>query len=227
MAQARILVVEDDDNLLLMISDALKISGYQVLTASNGFEASQSLRDGHFDLVVTDINMPKMDGYQLLESMRKRGDDTPAIFLTARNDKPDVNRGLKVGADDYITKPFGLEELTLRIAAILRRTLPKVEQEPLRCGPIVLDDDSHLVTVDSNPVDLSPTEFRLLAYLMENKNRVLTKYALLDRVWGIDFSDSATVVDTYISYLRKKVHTESFQGIKTVRGIGFQIVDDE
>jgi two-component system OmpR family response regulator len=227
MTQARILVVEDDDNLLLMISDALKIGGYQVLSASNGHEANQKLRESHFDLVVTDINMPKMDGYQLLESMRNRKDETPAIFLTARNDKPDVNRGLKVGADDYITKPFGLEELTLRIAAILRRTMPKVEQEPLMCGPVLLDDDSHLVTVNSHPVDLSPTEFRLLEYLMENKNRVLTKHALLDRVWGIDFSDSATVVDTYISYLRKKIHTDNFHGIKTVRGIGFQIVDDE
>ena len=105
--------------------------------------------------------------------------------------------------------------------------MPTPEEEPLKCGPVVLNENSHSVTVEGHPIDLSPTEFRLLMYLIENKNKVLTKYALLDRVWGIDFSDSATVVDTYISYLRKKIHTDTYRGIKTVRGIGFQIVDAE
>ncbi|MEN9753285.1 MAG: hypothetical protein RL670_976 [Actinomycetota bacterium] len=225
MAIAKILVVDDEPNLLGMIADALAIAGYQTTTASDGIQASEFLRTTKFDLVVTDINMPRMDGYQLVDTIRRRGDDTPVIFLTARNEKPDVTKGLRVGADDYMVKPFGLEELTLRIAAILRRTMPTESQDTLTCGPITIDEVGHKVLVNGLQVELSPTEFRLLVYLVENKNRVLTKYALLDRIWGIDFSDSASVVDTYISYLRKKLHTADFQGIKTVRGIGFQIVD--
>jgi two-component system OmpR family response regulator len=170
--------------------------------------------------------MPKLDGYELVERLREKGNMIPVIFLTARSEKPDVARGFRIGADDYISKPFGLEELVLRVAAILRRTFNSNEEKSqLHCGPVSLDFDAHIVTVDRVPVELSPTEFRLLAYLMENKNKVLTKHALLDEIWGMGFAESATVVDTFISYLRKKIHTETFTGIKTVRGIGFQIVD--
>lgn len=226
MVAAAILVVDDESSLLEMVSDTLSIAGYQVHTAHDGLEALQLIRQFNFDLVITDINMPKLDGYQLVEKLRERSLETPVVFLTARNDKPDVTQGLRLGADDYITKPFGLEELTLRISAILRRT-KRTESIPavLECGPVKLDIDRHQVWVENRTIELSPTEFRLLSYLMENKNRVLSKNALLDEVWGLGFLENATVLDTFISYLRKKIHTSDFQGIKTVRGIGFQITD--
>ena len=227
MATSKLLIVEDEPNLLEMVADALTLAGYPVTKASDGMQAAELLRTQRFDLVVSDVNMPRMDGFALIETMRRRGDDTPVIFLTARDQRPDITTGFRSGADDYITKPFGLEELSLRVAAVLRRTLTPEAETTLHCGPVTINEDAHQVTVAGNPVELSPTEFRLLVYLVENKNKVLTKYALLDRVWGIDFSDAATVVDTYISYLRKKIHVHGFQGIKTVRGIGFQIVDHE
>jgi two-component system OmpR family response regulator len=129
-----------------------------------------------------------------------------------------------LGADDYVSKPFGLEELTLRISAILRRT-NRGGSELLRCGPISLDSETHRVTFDDELVELSPTEFRLLEYLMENKNKVLTKHALLDMVWDLGFAENTSVVDTFVSYLRKKLHKSGFVGIETVRGIGFKISD--
>ncbi len=226
MSVGSILVIDDETAVLEMIVDALSIAGFQVDSAADGLDALQLIRKKNFDLVVTDVNMPRLDGYQLIEKLRERDAETPVIFLTARNEKVDITRGLKLGADDYITKPFGLEELTLRIRAILKRTrkISQVE-EILHCGPVTLDPNRHRVTVDGREVELSPTEFRLLGYLMENKNRVLTKHALLDEVWGLGFLENATVLDTFISYLRKKIHTESFSGIRTVRGVGFEIAD--
>lgn len=224
VAQKRILVVDDEPNLRGMIADALGMGGYVVDEAADGYKAAEILRHNKFDLLIADINMPRMDGYELVEALRRRGDTTPVIFLSARNERPDITKGFRVGADDYVTKPFGLEELALRVAAVLRRTsLP--DSDTLTCGPVEVNESAHIVTVENRVVDLSPTEYRVLVYLMENKNKVLTKYSILDRVWGIDFTDTATVVDTYISYLRKKIHTPSYQGIKTVRGVGFEITD--
>lgn len=226
MNEAQILVAEDDPSVRDMICDALALAGYSATPANDGFEATQLLRTANFDLIVTDVNMPKVDGYELVERIRARGNQTPVLFLTARNEKPDIARGLKLGADDYVTKPFGLEELTLRIAAILRRTKKNdFGQAVLICGPVTVNLSSHEVLIDEEPVSLSPTEFRLLTYLMENKNKVLTKNALLDEIWGLSFVDSSSVVDTYISYLRKKLHVNGFEGVKTIRGIGFQIAD--
>jgi two-component system OmpR family response regulator len=168
--------------------------------------------------------MPLMDGFELVERLRSNNDLTPVLMLTAREDKGDITRGLKIGADDYVVKPFGIEELILRIKAILRRTIKVVDMPTLlTCGPISIDDDQHLVTFDGEEVDLSPTEYRLLQILIEKKGRVLSKNLLLDEVWGITFESESTVVDTYISYLRKKLHRDGFEGIKTVRGVGFQI----
>jgi two-component system OmpR family response regulator len=227
MSLGSILVIDDETAVLEMIVDALTIAGFQVNSATDGLEALQLIRKQEFDLVVTDVNMPKLDGYQLVEKLRERDTETPVIFLTARNEKVDITRGLKLGADDYITKPFGLEELTLRIRAILKRTQKiSTSEAVLECGPVVLDPNRHRVSVEGKEVELSPTEFRLLAYLMENKNRVLTKHALLDEVWGLGFLENATVLDTFISYLRKKIHTSSFSGIRTVRGVGFEITDN-
>jgi two-component system OmpR family response regulator len=226
MELSKILVVDDEQAVREMVADALSLAGYSTGIAVDGFDAVQKLKGGDYQLLITDVNMPKLDGYELVERLRVKGNMIPVIFLTARSEKPDIARGFRVGADDYISKPFGLEELVLRVAAILRRTLGASDEKSLiHCGPVSLDFDSHTVTVNGIPVELSPTEFRLLAYLIENKNKVLTKHALLDEIWGMGFAESATVVDTFISYLRKKIHTATYTGIKTVRGIGFQIVD--
>jgi two-component system OmpR family response regulator len=226
MQTARILIVDDEPAVREMLADAIGLAGHSAETACDGFEATQKLKSQNFNLLITDINMPRIDGYELVERIRTNGNQIPVIFLTARSEKPDIARGLRIGADDYIAKPFGLEELTLRVAAILRRTLPRdTTSTLLTCGPVSLDFDTHRVCVSDVEVELSPTEFRLLTYLMENKNKVLTKHALLDEIWGMGFTETASVVDTFISYLRKKIHTNDFNGIKTVRGIGFQIVD--
>jgi two-component system OmpR family response regulator len=172
--------------------------------------------------------MPGMDGYEMLSHLRAQGDETPAIMLTARRERADVTKGLKLGADDYVTKPFGLEELILRVNAVLRRTLGAVSaSSKLVCGPVEIIDDLHQVTVDGVEVELSPTEYHLLTVLMENKGKVISRSKLLLEVWDINFDTGTNVVDTYISYLRRKVHTDTFQGIKTVRGIGFQMIDSK
>lgn len=211
-----------------MICDTLRLSGYEPFEAADGFLALKWLRENTVDLIISDINMPNMDGYELLERLRAIGDETPALMLTARGERGDVTRGLRLGADDYVTKPFGLEELMLRIAAILRRTIGTGEKsaEDVICGPVILNEDRHSVTLHGKPIDLSPTEFKLLYELMIKQGKVVTKATLLDVVWGMAFAANATVVDTYISYLRKKLHTDNYEGIKTVRGIGFQIVAD-
>lgn len=207
-----------------MLADALSLAGYQTKTAVDGFDALKLVRAEKFDLVISDVNMPRMNGFDLLQDLREHKDETPVILLTARGDRNDVTAGLKFGADDYVTKPFGLEELTLRVAAILRRTGAGATNNTVHeCGPITIDEERHAVTMNGTAVELSPTEFRLLLELVERQGKVVTKSHLLDRVWGMGFATGATVVDTYISYLRKKLHTEDWQGIKTVRGIGFQI----
>ena len=214
----RILVVDDEPGMRDMLADALALANYETHTAVDGFDALKRIRAEKFDLV------PRMNGFDLLQDLREHSDDTPVILLTARGDRNDVTAGLKYGADDYVTKPFGLEELTLRVAAILRRTGAGMSESTIHeCGPITIDEERHLVTMNGSAVDLSPTEFRLLLELVERKGKVVTKNHLLDRVWGMGFATGATVVDTYISYLRRKLHTDEWQGIKTVRGIGFQI----
>ena len=201
------------------------MSGFAVSTAVDGLDALGAFHKNEFDLLITDVNMPKLDGYELVANLRAKGNNVPVIFLTARNEKPDVSTGFKLGADDYISKPFGLEELIFRINAILKRVQPRKVSALLTCGPITLDNETHRVVLNEDEISLSPTEFRLLAYLMENKNKVLTKHALLDTVWEMGFSENTAVVDTFISYLRKKLHKSGYEGIQTVRGIGFKIAD--
>jgi two-component system OmpR family response regulator len=223
MAQ-QILIIDDEAGVRELLSDALKLAGFETLTAADAMVAQTMLRTVKPDLLIVDINMPLMDGFEFIERIRSNGDQTPALMLSARGDRADVTRGLTLGADDYVTKPFGLEELVLRIRAILRRA-QFTESVPtsLSCGPIALDEASHQVTFNGEIVDLSPTEFRLLHVLLESKGRVLSKSLLLDEVWGINFETETTVVDTYISYLRKKLHRDGFEGIRTVRGVGFQM----
>ncbi len=222
---ALILVVEDDTSVREMVCDALQLAGYETKSAVDGSEALSSQQKSRADLIVSDVNMPKVDGYELAQRLRDRGDTTPIIFLTARSEKPDIGKGFRVGADDYISKPFGIEELVLRVAAILRRARPADAPTTLSVGPITVDLESVSVKLQGELVPMSPTEFKLLVALIENKSRVVSRQFLMDEVWEMGFAESATVVDTYISYLRKKLHTADFEGIRTIRGFGFQITD--
>ena len=224
--KAHVLVVDDEEGVRELLGDALRVAGYSVSSAPDGMSALTALRTTPADLLVIDINMPVMDGFELLEQLRKKGDFTPALMLSARGDKTDITKGLRLGADDYVTKPFGLEELLLRVGAILRRTKAvSVENSVLKCGLLRLDEDQHKVFYSDEEIELSPTEFKLLQELMRNKGRVLTKSALLRDVWEIDFETETSVLDTYISYLRKKLNRDGIEFIRTVRGVGYQIVE--
>jgi two-component system OmpR family response regulator len=223
-APIKILIVDDEAGVRELLKDALKLAGFETQAANDGMSALTALRNYTPDIMIIDINMPLMDGFELVERLRKNGNEVPVLMLSARADRVDVTRGLTLGADDYVVKPFGLEELVLRLKAILRRSqISGAPNTALKCGPISIDDSTHSVTFNEDLVDLSPTEYRLLQVLIENKNRVLSKTILLDDVWGITFESESTVVDTYISYLRKKLHRDGFEGIKTIRGVGFVI----
>jgi two-component system OmpR family response regulator len=223
MAQT-IMIIDDEAGVRELLADALKLAGFETLAAPDAMVAQTMLRTIKPDLLIVDINMPLMDGFEFIERIRGNGDNTPALMLSARGDRADITRGLSLGADDYVTKPFGLEELVLRVRAILRRSqFTEATPTVLSVGPITLDEESHKVTFKSEVIDLSPTEFRLLHVLLESKGRVLSKSFLLEEVWGINFETETTVVDTYISYLRKKLHRDGFEGIRTVRGVGFQL----
>lgn len=218
------MIVDDEPGVRALLRDTLSIAGFETIEASDGMSALTLLRTYKPVLMVIDVNMPLMDGFELVERLRTTDDLTPVLMLTARDDKSDIARGLKIGADDYVIKPFGIEELVLRIKAILRRSYKSTTAPTLlTCGPITINDEQHYVSFNGEEIDLSPTEYRLLQILMEQKGRVLSKKLLLDEVWGITFESESTVTDTYISYLRKKFHRDGFEGIKTIRGVGFQI----
>ncbi len=224
MDKPRLLIVDDEPALCEMLSDSFRLAGYHVETALDGRSALTLAKNSKFDLIISDINMPFMDGLEFIERLRAVPDDTPAIMLSARNERPDINSALRIGADDYVSKPFGLEELSLRVAAVLRRTMKQQESSKvLTCGPIELHEERHEVFVNKKLVELSPTEFNLLKVLMLREGKMVTKATLLNQVWNIGFSADASVVSTYVSYLRKKLHTSDWQGIKTIRGLGFQI----
>ena len=219
-----IMIVDDEPGVRALLRDTLSIAGFETIEASDGMSALMLLRTNKPALMVIDVNMPLMDGFELVERLRSTDDLTPVLMLTAREDTSDIARGLKIGADDYVIKPFGIEELVLRIKAILRRSYKSTTAPTLlTCGPITINDEQHSVSFNGEEIDLSPTEYRLLQILMERKGRVLSKMLLLDEVWGITFESESTVTDTYISYLRKKFHRDGFEGIKTIRGVGFQI----
>lgn len=221
----QIMIIDDEAGMRDLLADALKLAGFETVTAADAMNALTLLRTTKPDLLIVDINMPMMDGFEFIERIRTNGDNTPALMLSARGDRADITKGLTLGADDYMTKPLqGLEELVLRVKAILRRSQYTISTPTnLSSGPITLDSDSHQVTFNGEIVELSPTEFRLLHVLLESKGRVLSKAYLLDEVWGITFESESTVVDTYISYLRKKLHRDGYEGIKTIRGVGFQL----
>jgi two-component system OmpR family response regulator len=220
-----ILVVDDEPGVRDLLRDALEIAGYQTEMASNGAEALDVLRRHSADLCIVDINMPTMDGFEFLAKLREHDTKTPVLMLSARDSPVDVAKGLRFGADDYVRKPFSLEEIMLRISAILRRSgLGDGGDIVLIAGPIEMNVDRHEITVRGVVVDLSATEFRLLEVLLERKDRLVTRELLLREVWNIDFDSETSVLDTYISYLRRKVHGDDFAPITTVRGVGFKLV---
>ena len=222
MSKGQILVVDDELGIRTLLSEVLNIAGFQVTMAADGLDALNLIRKNKFDLILLDVNLPKVDGFAILEKIRASAPTQPIIMISARTEKDDVTHGLRLGADDYIRKPFSVEELVLRVENRLRRNATS-EVANFICGPIELNELKHQVLFKDQEIELSPTEFNLLLALIQNQNRVMTKEKLLDLVWGLDFETSTNVVDTYISYLRKKLHKDGFEGIKTVRGVGFKL----
>lgn len=222
---ARILVVDDEEILAELLGAALRHQGWETATAGNGWEALDVARDLDPDVVVLDIQMPGLDGMETLERLRKTRPHLPVLFLTARDAVADRVSGLRAGADDYVTKPFDLDEVAARIDALLRRSgmSAQTSRHVLSVGDLVLDEDSHDVSRAGEPVHLTNTEFELLRYLMENPNVVLSKAQILDRVWSYDFGGQANVVELYISYLRKKLEAGRTPMIHTVRGAGYML----
>ena len=221
-----ILIIDDEPGVRDLLQDALGNAGYQVQCATNGADGLDQLRRRSADLCIVDINMPTMNGFEFLEKLRAHDAKTPVLMLTARDSGDDVERGLRVGADDYVRKPFSLDELLLRVAAILRRTgIEEDDDHVLVCGPLTMNIDRHVVTLDTKEVELSATEFRLLEVLLEHQDRVVTREQLLRQVWNIDFDSETSVLDTYISYVRRKIHHDDFAPITTIRGVGFKLVD--
>lgn len=217
-----ILVVDDEESIADLVSSALRFAGYEVTTVHEGYEALRAVKKSVPDLAVLDVNLPDVDGFEVCRKLRHDGHSFPVIFLTARDRPEDLRVGFGHGGDDYMTKPFSLEELALRIEAVLRRSngAHRDDSHRVAVGEIVLDEDAHLVTVADDPVNLSPTEFRLLHYLMLNHGRVLSKGQILDYVWEYDFDGNASVVETYVSYLRRKLG-DAGSALETVRGVGY------
>ncbi|MBW4079655.1 MAG: response regulator transcription factor [Acidobacteria bacterium] len=221
-----VLIVDDESGVRDLLSDALRFAGYDTEVASQGREALELFRLKRIDLCVVDINMPTMDGFEFLEIVRKSDPTTPVLLLSARDSSDDIARGLRYGADDYVRKPFSVEELLLRVGAILRRTQgTDADVLTYACGPLTMDIDRHEVSYDGEAIELSATEFRLLEMLIGRLGRLVTREQLLRDIWGMDFETETTVVDTYISYLRRKVHRDNFTPITTVRGVGFKMIE--
>lgn len=219
----RLLLVDDEDNLRSMLEAALRHSGFEVHPAVNGRDALEAVPQVKPDLIVLDVMLPDLDGFDVCQRLRSTGDRTPVLFLTARDATEDKVRGLTMGGDDYLVKPFSLDELVARINAVLRRTGNAKDDGQLRCVDLELDDEAHLVTRAGAEVALSPTEYNLLRYLLLNQGRVLSKAQILDHVWQYDFGGDGGVVETYIGYLRKKIDTVEPRLIQTVRGVGYTL----
>ncbi|WP_280339556.1 response regulator transcription factor [Nocardia neocaledoniensis] len=222
--EARVLVVDDEPMIVELLAVSLRYQGFEVATAADGAEGLDRARAFRPQALIVDVMMPGMDGFGLLRRLRADGIDAPVLFLTARDEVEDKITGLTLGADDYVTKPFSLEEVVARLRVILRRSGQAAEAPAntrLRFADIVLDDDTHEVWKAGEPVALSPTEFTLLRYFMVNAGSVLSKPRILDHVWRYDFGGEVGVVETYVSYLRKKVDTGEQRLIHTLRGVGY------
>jgi len=222
----RAIIVDDEDSILQLIAMALRYDGWEVTVAATGAEALEKLRDSEHDVAVLDIMLPDFDGMQVLSRMRSEGYLLPVLFLTALDSVDDRVNGLTAGGDDYMVKPFSLEELIARLRALVRRSqlLRDMNPDPvLRIGDLTLNEDSYEVERSGELIELTSTEFELLRYLMRNPRRVLSKAQILDRVWSYDFTGKPSVVELYISYLRKKIDADRPAMIHTVRGAGYMI----
>lgn len=218
---ANLLVVDDELFLRDAVAASLRFLGFGVTAADTGTEALRLARDRSFDLVVLDVMLPDIDGFEIVRRLRRDGNLVPVIFLTAKDTHEDKVNGLTIGGDDYMTKPFGLEELAARVRTVLRRTRPAPADPVLTFADLTLDQDSYEVRRAGRRVDLSPTEFRLLRFFMLHPGRVLTRAQLLDHVWDYDFGGSSTVVSTYVAYLRRKLASTGPDLIHTQRAVGY------
>lgn len=218
--QPRVLVVDDEVNIRDLVQSALRMAGFETASAKTGSEAIEEVAAFAPDLVVLDVMLPDLDGFAVLRQLRDAGCTTPVIFLTARDSADDRVRGLTSGGDDYLTKPFAVAELIARVQLRLRLDEDDASGD-LRCGDLVLNVDAHEVKRGSTPIHLSPTEFKLLYYLLINADRVLSRPQIIDQVWPYDFDGDWSVVDTYISYLRRKIDQGQPKLIHTIRGVGF------
>ncbi|UWP82864.1 response regulator transcription factor [Dactylosporangium fulvum] len=223
----KVLVVDDEASIRALLSATLRLTGFEVRVATGGREALAAAAEYAPDLVVLDVMMPDLDGFEVAQRLRTSGRPVPVLFLTARDSVEDRISGLTVGADDYVAKPFSLEEVVLRIRAILRRSLGDQQQlvdgGVLRYADLEMDEDAHEVRRGGNRVDLSPTEFNLLRYLLTNAGRVVSKAQILDRVWNYDFGGDGRIVESYVYYLRRKIDKWDPPLIHTVRGVGYAL----
>ncbi len=220
--QTRGLVVDDEPNIAYLVAASLRFDGIDSVTAASGEAALSALKRERFDFVILDVMLPDFDGFEVLRRMRAAGDNTPVLFLTARDETPDRVRGLTVGGDDYVTKPFAVEELVARVNLILRRA-GAVDVRVLEVGDLRIDDDAHRVFKGGNEVHLSPTEYKLLRYLMVNVDRVVSRSQILDHVWDYDFDGESSIIESFMSYLRKRVDSTEPKLIHTLRGIGYSL----
>ncbi|HVK20249.1 MAG TPA: response regulator transcription factor [Actinokineospora sp.] len=223
MTRTRLLVVEDEQSIRELLAASLRFAGFDVTTAGSGAEALRVAERAAPELVLLDVMLPDIDGFEVLRRLRGSGRRVPVLFLTARDATEDKVTGLTLGGDDYVTKPFSLEEVIARVHAVLRRTGVDTgdQRDILRYADLELDADGYLVHRAGRPVSLSPTEFKLLHYLMRNANRVVSKQQILDQVWNYAFTGSDGVVESYISYLRRKIDFTEPRLIHTVRGLGY------
>ena len=222
----RAVVVDDEDSLTDLLSMALRYEGWDVRLAPDGQKALSVVREFRPDIIVLDIMLPDIDGLQVLQRLRADGNQTPILFLTAKDSVDDRIAGLTVGGDDYVTKPFSLEEVVARLRGLIRRSSRIVSDavDPeLRVGDLLLNEESYEVSRAGAPIELTATEFELLRYLMRNPRRVLSKSQILDRVWSYDFGGRSSIVEIYISYLRKKIDAGRPPMIHTVRGAGYMV----
>jgi two-component system, OmpR family, response regulator len=226
----QVLVVDDEPNIRELVQVALKFHGCSVTTAATGRDALRHAEANRPDLIVLDVMLPDMDGFEVCRRLRSAGNEVPVIFLTARDTSSDTVTGLALGGDDYVTKPFSVEALVARVRAVLRRASRTAQgdqrdgdSEILRAGDVELDEGRWTVHRGGVPVELSPTEFRLLAYLMRHQGRVLTRAQLLENVWGWDYAGESQIVETYVSYLRRKLDPLGPPMIHTQRGVGYSL----
>ncbi|ACZ87725.1 response regulator transcription factor [Streptosporangium roseum] len=222
----KVLVVDDEPNIRELLSEALELNGFAVRTAADGRQALEAVARERPDIIVLDVMMPAPDGFTVARKLREAGDSPLLLFLTAKDAVSDRIAGLTAGGDDYVTKPFSLEEVVLRLRAIMRRMRPAQEQVDdgvLRYADLELDEQAHTVRRAGRAIHLSPTEFSLLRYLMINAERVVSKAQILDRVWDYDFEGESRIVESYISYLRRKIDAEGPPLIHTLRGVGYRL----